>query len=135
MKCSVTWIDNARMIGESGSGHSVVMDGPEDFGGRNIGIRPMEMLLIGMGGCMSFDVVSILKKSRQNIQRCEAKITAERANDHPKVFTKINVHFVVTGQVDENKLKKAIDLSHEKYCSATIMLGETADITHSFEVI
>ena len=135
MKCSVTWIDNARMIGESGSGHSVVMDGPEDFGGRNIGIRPMEMLLIGMGGCMSFDVVSILKKSRQNIQRCEARITAERASDHPKVFTKINIHFVVTGQVDENKLKKAIALSHEKYCSATIMLGETAKITHSFEVI
>ena len=111
------------------------MDGPEDFGGRNIGIRPMEMLLIGMGGCMSFDVVSILKKSRQDIQHSEAKITAERASDHPKVFTKINVHFVVTGEVKEDKLKKAIDLSHDKYCSATIMLGETAKITHSFEVI
>ncbi len=135
MNCSVTWIDNARMIGESGSGHSVVMDGPEDFGGRNIGIRPMEMLLIGMGGCMSFDVVSILKKSRQNIQKCEAKITAKRASEHPKVFTKINIHFIVSGEVDENKLKKAIDLSHDKYCSATIMLGETAKITHSFEII
>jgi putative redox protein len=135
MKCSVTWVDNARMIGESGSGHSVVMDGPEEFGGRNIGIRPMEMLLIGMGGCMSFDVVSILKKTRQSVQKCETQITAQRADDHPKVFTNINVHFVVTGEVDETKLKKAIDLSHDKYCSASIMLGQSANITHSFEVI
>lgn len=136
MNATVTWVDNARMIGESGSGHSVIMDGPEDFGGRNIGIRPMEMLLIGMGGCMSFDVVSILKKTRQDIQKCEVKISAQRAESEPKVFTQIKVHFIITGtNIKENKIQKAIELSHDKYCSASIMLGKTAKITHSFEVI
>jgi len=136
MNATVTWVDNARMIGESGSGHSVIMDGPEDFGGRNIGIRPMEMLLIGMGGCMSFDVVSILKKTRQDIQKCEVKISAQRAGSEPKVFTQIKVHFIITGtNIKENKIQKAIELSHDKYCSASIMLGKTAKITHSFEVI
>ena len=137
MKVSVKWIDGAMMVGESGSGHAVVMDGPPDHGGRNIGIRPMEMLLIGMGGCASFDVVNILNKSRQNITDCRAEIEAERADAVPSVFTKIHLHFVVTGKdLKESLVKRAIDLSAEKYCSASIMLSQAGvDITHDYEVI
>ncbi len=137
MKANVKWVDNAMFLGESGSGHSVVMDGPESLGGRNMGIRPMEMLLIGMGGCASFDVMSILKKSRQNVTSCHAQLEAERANAVPAVFTTINVHFVVTGQdLKEKQVKRAVELSAEKYCSASIMLGKAGvTISHSYEIV
>lgn len=135
MKARVKWLDNMSFVGESGSGHSVVMDGPPEAGGRDLGVRPMEMLLLGMGGCASFDVVSILKKGRQDISDCEVNITAERADSEPKVFTKINMHFIVSGnQLSEQKVEKAVSLSADKYCSASIMLGKTAEVTHSFEV-
>jgi len=135
MKTRVKWLDNMSFVGESASGHSVVMDGPPEAGGRNLGIRPMEMLLLGVGGCSSFDVVSILKKARQNIQNCEVEIEAERADTEPKVFTKIHLHFVISGhELNENRVEKAVSLSADKYCSASIMLGKTADITHSFEI-
>ena len=137
MQARVKWVDGAMFLGESGSGHSVVMDGPEDHGGRNMGIRPMEMILLGMGGCASFDVVSILKKSRQVVQNCEAKLEAQRADAVPAVFTAINIHFVVTGcDLKEKQVKRAVELSAEKYCSASIMLGKGGvTITHSYEVI
>ena len=137
MKAKVKWVDGAMFLGESGSGHSVVMDGPEDHGGRNMGIRPMEMLLIGMGGCASFDVMSILKKSRQKVSACYADLQAERADTVPSVFTAINIHFVVTGEALKDKqVKRAVELSAEKYCSASIMLGKGGvDITHSYEIV
>ncbi|HGG60859.1 MAG TPA: OsmC family protein [Gammaproteobacteria bacterium] len=123
-------------VGESGSGHSVVMDGPPESGGSNLGIRPMEMLLLGVGGCASFDVVHILKKARQPITDCEARLEAERAATEPKVFTRIHLHFIVTGKgLDEKRVERAIALSAEKYCSASIMLGKTARITHDFEIV
>jgi putative redox protein len=123
-------------VGESDSGHSVVMDGAVEAGGRNLGVRPMEMLLLGLGGCTAFDVVSILHKSRQQIIDCDVEIEAERAAEVPKVFIKIHLHFIVSGKdLDENKVKKAIDLSADKYCSASRMLEKTAEITHDFEVI
>jgi len=123
-------------LGESGSGHSVIMDGPPENGGRNMGIRPMEMLLIGMGGCAAFDVVHILKKSRNNVSDCEAEIEAERADSEPKVFSKIHIHFIVKGEgLAEKAVTRAVSLSAEKYCSASIMLGKTAEITHDFEIL
>ena len=136
MKAKVKWVDNAMFLGESGSGHSVVMDGPESLGGRNMGIRPMEMLLIGMGGCASFDVMSILKKSRQKVSACHAELEAERADAVPAVFTAINIHFVVRGQgLKEKQVKRAVELSAEKYCSASIMLGKGGvEISHSYEI-
>lgn len=136
MKARVKWVEQATFIGESGSGHAVVMDGPPEGGGRNLGIRPMEMLLIGMGACTAYDVVHILNKSRQPITDCVAELSAERAADEPKVFTHIHVHFVVKGVgLKESAVKRAVDLSAEKYCSASIMLGKTAKITHDFEII
>jgi len=136
MKTRVKWLDNMSFVGESGSGHSIVMDGPPEFGGRNIGVRPMEMLLLGLGGCASFDVVSMLKKSKQDLIDCEVEITAERAETEPKVFTKIHLHFVISGnELSDKKVKRAIELSAEKYCSASIMLGKTADVTHDYELI
>ncbi|MBP2310819.1 OsmC family protein [Azospirillum soli] len=136
MKARVKWVDGRMFVGESGSGHAVVMDGAPEAGGRNLGIRPMEMLLIGMGGCTSFDVVMILEKGRQAITDCVAEIEAERADTDPKVFTRIHVHFVVTGRnLDPGKVERAIALSAEKYCSASIMLGATAKITHDFEIV
>lgn len=136
MKARIKWIDAASFLGESGSGHSVVMDGPENSGGRNIGIRPMEMILIGMGGCTAFDVISILKKSRELVTDCVAELEAERAEDIPQVFTRIHVHFIVTGhRLKEAAVKRAVSLSAEKYCSASIMLSKTADITHNYEII
>jgi putative redox protein len=123
-------------VGESGSGHSVVMDGAPDAGGRNLGVRPLEMLLLGLGGCTAFDVVSILRKSRQQLVDCEVEIEAERADDIPKVFTKIHLHFIVSGRdLDRGKVAKAIDLSADKYCSASRMLEKTAAITHDFEIV
>ena len=135
MNTTVRWIDGMMMVGESASGHAVVMDGPENLGGKNLGIRPMEMLLLGMGGCTTIDVMSMLKKMREEVRDCRAEISAERADDHPKVFTKIHIHFVVEGvYLDEKKVGKAIGLSADKYCSASIMLGKTATVTHDFEI-
>ena len=123
-------------MGESETGHAVILDGAPDAGGRNLGMRPMEMLLIGMGACTSFDVVTILKKARQPIDDCVAEIEAERADEVPKVFTKIHVHFVVTGKgLNEGQVERAVKLSAEKYCSASIMLGKSAQITHDFEIV
>ncbi len=136
MQTRIKWIDNVSFVGETGSGHAVVMDGAVDGGGRNIGPRPMEMLLLGAGGCTSYDVMSILKKSRQQVTDCVLDIQAERADTDPKVFTKIHLHFVVTGRgLKREVVERAIHLSAEKYCSATIMLGKTAVVTHDFEVL
>lgn len=137
MKAVVKWVDNAMFVGESGSGHAVVMDGPEDHGGRNLGIRPMEMLLIGMGGCSSFDVVSILQKARQQVRHCRAELQAERADAVPAVFTRIHIHFVVEGvDLKEAQVKRAVELSAEKYCSASIMLTQAGvEVTHSHETV
>ena len=137
MKSTVKWSDGAMFVGESGSGHSVVMDGPADLGGRNLGPRPMEMLLLGTGGCATYDVLSMLKKSRQKVVDCRVEIEAERADAVPAVFTKIAMHFVVTGiGLKESQVKRAVSLSAEKYCSASIMLGAGGvEISHSFEVV
>ncbi|BBB22965.1 redox protein regulator OsmC/Ohr family [Abyssogena phaseoliformis symbiont OG214] len=135
MKTTVKWIDNMMMVGESASGHAVVMDGPEELGGKNLGIRPMEMLLLGMGGCTTIDVISTLKKMREEVQDCHAEITAKRADEHPKVFTDIHIHLVIKGNnLNGKKVAKAVSLSADKYCSASIMLGKTAIVTHDFKV-
>ncbi|GHB00269.1 OsmC family protein [Modicisalibacter luteus] len=137
MKASVKWTDGRQFVAESGSGHSVVIDGPPDHGGRNTGPRPMEMLLMGMGACTSFDVLEILDKSRAPVSDCVASIEAERADSVPSVFTKIHVHFTVTGKsLKENQVKRAVELSAEKYCSASIMLAQGGvEITHSYEIV
>ena len=136
MKATVKWLDHMSFVGESSSGHSIVMDGAADSGGRNMGVRPMEMVLIGMGGCTAFDVVLILKKSRREIIDCRVELEAERASEVPKVFTKIHAHYVITGKgLDEKKVARAVDMTAEKYCSVSIMLAATADITHDFEII
>jgi putative redox protein len=136
MNLSVNWLDGMLMVGKSHSGHSITMDGPTEIGGENLGVRPMEMLLFGVAGCTMIDVVTTLKKMRQDLSHCETKISAERANEHPKVFTDIHIHFIVKGKnLDSKKVDKAITLSAKKYCSASIMLGKTAKITHDFEVI
>lgn len=135
MKARVKWIDGMAMFGESGSGHGVIMDGPPELGGRNVGVRPMEMLLLGMGGCTEFDVLLILRKSRQRVTACEVELEAERAASDPKVFTRIHAHFILTGHgLDPRQVERAIQLSAEKYCSASIMLGATATITHDYEI-
>ncbi len=136
METQIMWAGNAAFIGRASSGHTIVMDGPAEGGGRNLGPRPMEMLILGMGACSSYDVVSILKKSRQEITDCELKITSQRADSDPKVFTDIQLHFIVSGHnLKEKQVERAIKLSAEKYCSASIMLGATANITHDFEII
>ncbi|KJV06606.1 OsmC family protein [Methylocucumis oryzae] len=136
MQATVKWIDGVMFVGESGSGHAVVMDGPADHGGRNMGIRPMEMILLGVGGCSSFDVVHILKKGRHDITDCVAQVTAERVDAVPSVFSKIHLHFVVSGRnLAASAVERAVNLSAEKYCSATIMLSKTVEITHDFEII
>jgi putative redox protein len=136
MKARAKWIDGMAFLGESGSGHGIVMDGAPDHGGRNIGIRPMELLLIGMAGCTAFDVVQILKKGRVAVSDVDVTAEAERATTDPKVFTAIALHYRVTGRkLSDEKVKRAIELSKEKYCSASIMLGATAKITYTFEVI
>jgi putative redox protein len=136
MKVTVKWIDGVSFVGESESGHAVVLDGPPDAGGRNIGMRPMEMLLIGMAGCSAFDVVSILQKGRHPVRDCRVEVSAERAAEIPKVFTQIHVHFVVSGaNLKPAQVARAVQLSAEKYCSASIMLGQVATLTHDFEVI
>jgi len=136
MNISVNWVDGLLMVGKSDSGHTITMDGPPESGGENLGVRPMEMLLLGVAGCTMIDVVTTLKKMRQDLSHLETKINAERATDHPKVFTDIHIQFIVKGKdLDSKKVDKAITLSAEKYCSASIMLGETATITHDFEVV
>ncbi len=137
MQARVKWVDGAMFLGESGSGHSVVMDGPADHGGRNLGVRPMEMLLLGLGGCASFDVISILKKARQAVVDCRVELQAERAEGVPSPFTKIHLHFVVTGHnLSDKQVERAVKLSAEKYCSASIML-EAAGValSHSVEAV
>jgi putative redox protein len=136
MKARVKWVENAMFLAESGSGHSIVMDGPPEAGGHNLGVRPMEMLLMGMGGCASFDVIHILRKGRQDVRDCQAFLDAERSETEPKVFTRIHIHFVVTGKgLTDALVERAVNLSAEKYCSASIMLGKTATITHDFKLV
>jgi putative redox protein len=135
MQVKVKWLEAMTFVGESGSGHAVVMDGAPEYGGQNLGARPMEMLLLGLGGCTGIDVMMILRKGRQQITDCEVKISAERAGEDPKVFTRIHVHFIITGHaLAEKQVARAIQLSSEKYCSASIMLGATAAITHDYEI-
>ena len=136
MKARVKWVENAAFLGESGSGHAVLMDGAPDAGGRNLGPRPMEMLLLGLGGCSAFDVVLILKRGRERITDCVVEIEAERASTDPKVFTDIRLRYLVSGRgLDRAKVERAVQLSAEKYCSASAILGKTARLSHSIEVI
>ena len=136
MNISVKWINGMLMVGQSDSGHAIVMDGPPEIGGENLGVRPMEMLLLGMTGCTVIDVVSTLKKMREDVVDCQTQVSADRSEEYPKVFTNIHVHFVLRGkQLNPLKVDKAIKLSAEKYCSASIMIGKTAIITHDYEII
>lgn len=136
MKARIKWIQDVMFLGESGSGHSVVMDGAPDAGGRNLGFRPMEMLLLGLGGCSAFDVMLILKRGREAVTDCVVDIDAERATTDPKVFTKIVMHYTVTGQgLDRKKVERAVQLSAEKYCSASAIIGKTAEIAHTITLV
>lgn len=136
MKARVKWVENSQFVAQSGSGHSVVLDGPPEAGGQNLGVRPMEMVLLGLGGCTAFDVMDILKKKREAVSGCVVEIEAERAESVPKVFTKIHVRYIVTGKnVKEESVKRAVELSAEKYCSVSIMLGKTAAMTHDYQII
>jgi len=136
MKARIKWIEGMAFMAESDSGHAIVMDGAPDIGGRNLGPRPMEMVLMGAGGCTSIDVVMILQKSRQDVVDCQVELTAERAAAHPKVFTNIHFHFIVKGRaLKPEVVERAINLSAEKYCSATIMLAQTAAVTYDFEIV
>lgn len=136
MKVRIKWVQDAMFVGASGSGHSVVMDGPPEAGGNNLGVRPMEMILLGIGGCTAFDVIHILKKARQQIFDCVVELDAERALAEPKVFTRIHIHFMVSGKgLSEAAVKRAVELSAEKYCSASIMLKQSVDISHDFEIV
>ena len=136
MKTSLSWIGGAAFVGKTPSGHSIIMDGPAEGGGRDLGPRPMETVLMGMIACSCYDVVSILEKSRQVLEDCRVETTAERAEKDPKVFTEIHLHFVLTGKgLNEKQVQRAIQLSADKYCSASIMIGKTAKITHSFEIM
>lgn len=136
MNVRVKWLDHMSFVGESGSGHSVVMDGAPEDGGRNLGVRPMEMVLLGLGGCATFDVVLILKRARQNVEDCQVLIEAERATEAPKVFTKINMVFQVKGKgLSEKQVARAVSMSAEKYCSVSKMLEHTAEMTHTYEIL
>ena len=136
MKARIKWVQDVTFLGESGSGHSVVMDGAPEAGGRNLGIRPMEMLLIGLGGCSAFDVVMILKRGREAVTDCVVEIDGERADTDPKVFTKIDMLYKVAGKnLDLKKVERAVNLSAEKYCSATKMMSATATITHRVVIV
>jgi len=136
LKAQVKWVDGVMFVGETASGHAIVMDGAPESGGRNMGARPMEMLLLGMGGCTSFDVINILRKSRERVTDCRVEIEAERAETDPKIFTRIHAKFVVTGKgLSLSRVERAVSLSAEKYCSASIMLGASAAITHSVEIL
>ncbi|UZG43835.1 OsmC family protein [Caldimonas thermodepolymerans] len=138
MKCTVNWMPASGMAfsAETGSGHLLMMDGAPDGGGRNLAPRPMETVLAGTGGCTAYDVVLILKRGRHDVRGCQVQVEAERAETDPKVFTKIHMHFVVTGRgLPEAAVQRAIQMSHDKYCSASIMLGKTAAITTSYEIV
>lgn len=136
MKGRVKWVEQATFLAESGSGHAVVIDGAPEHGGRNLGVRPMEMVLLGTGACSAFDVVHILKKGRQPVTDVVVEMNSERAESEPKVFTKIHMHFIVTGNnLPEKQVERAVQLSAEKYCSATQMLNKTAEITHDYEIV
>ena len=136
MKARVKWVQDVTFLGESGSGHSVIMDGAPEAGGRNLGFRPMEMLLLGLGGCSAFDVVMILKRGREQIIDCVVELNAQRAETDPKVITKIEMRYIVTGRaLDPKKVERAVHLSAEKYCSASAMMAKTAEITHSIEIV
>ncbi len=135
MKARIKWIENVSFVAESGSGHALVIDGAPEGGGRDLGPRPMEVVLMGTGGCTAYDVMHILRKSRAPVTDCVLEIDAERAEEDPKVFTKIHFHFVVTGKgLKPAQVERAVHLSAEKYCSASIMLGKTAAISHDFEI-
>lgn len=136
MNATIRWVDGAMFVGETGSGHALVVDGPPEAGGRNMGPRPMELLLTGLGACTAFDVVSMLRKSRQAVADCRVELSAERAPEPPKVFTRVHIHFVVEGTALKTAaVERAITLSAEKYCSATIMLRDAVTITHDFEIV
>lgn len=136
MECNVKWFSGMSFIAETGSGHLLTMDGAPEAGGQNLAPRPMEVVLAGTGGCTTFDVVMILKRARQPVTGCEVRLTAERADSDPKVFTRIHMHFIVTGKgLKPDSVAQAIKLSAEKYCSASIMLGKTAAITHDWEIV
>ena len=135
MKARIKWVEGVSFVGESGSGHSMVLDGAPEGGGRNLGMRPMEAVLIGTGSCTAYDVVHILRKSRASVSDCVVEIDSERAESDPKVFTKIHFHFVIKGKnLKPAQVERAIQLSAEKYCSASIMLAQTATSTHDFEL-
>ncbi|GAB6068431.1 OsmC family protein [Methylothermus subterraneus] len=136
MRARIKWVEDTLFVGESGSGHGIVIDGPPEHGGRNLGVRPMELLLLGVGSCSAFDVVHILRKGRHPVADCQVEVRAERAETDPKVFTWIHLHFLVKGKgLSEAAVERAVKLSAEKYCSASIMLGKAAEIRHSFEVV
>jgi putative redox protein len=136
MECTIKWTDGVQFVAETGSGHAIVIDGAPDVGGRNSGPRPMETVLAGTGACTASDVVVILKRSGQEVTRCEVALKAERAETDPKIFTKIHMHFVVRGRnLKASVVENAIKLSHNKYCSASAMLGKTAAITHDYEIV
>jgi putative redox protein len=135
LKAKIKWMQDVSFKGSSDSGHEVILDGPKELGGKDLGMRPMEMMLIGMGGCTSFDVVTILKRSRQQITGCIAEIEATRADEIPKVFTSIHIHFLIKGiDLQEKAVERAVELSANKYCSASIMLGKSVKITHDFVI-
>lgn len=135
MKTRITWFEEMTYVARSASGHALVLDGPPELGGQNLGPRPMEMLLMGMGGCTAIDVVNILRKGRQDLQGFELELEADRAESDPKVFTQIRVHLIFTGKnLSTKHIERAIELSAEKYCSASIMLGKTAKISHTYEI-
>jgi putative redox protein len=136
MKARIKWLQDVAFVGEAGSGHAVVMDGAPDAGGRNIGFRPMEMLLIGLGGCSAFDVMTILKRGREKVTDCVVEMDADRAATDPKVFTNIRMRYIVTGQaLDPKKVERAVNLSAEKYCSASAIMSKTAQITHTVDIV
>lgn len=135
MNARIKWLDHMSFVGEAGSGHSVVMDGAPENGGRNLGPRPMEMVLLGLGGCTAFDVVTILQKSRVPVEDCVVKISAERADSIPAVFTKIHVHYIVKGAgLQDKHVKRAVDLTAEKYCSVSMMLKHSVELTYDYEL-
>ncbi|MDM8557516.1 OsmC family protein [Thiotrichales bacterium HSG14] len=136
MKARIKWVENACLVGKADSGHGIVIDGPPEIGGHNLGVRPMEMILMGLGGCTAMDVLTILKKQRQDVTDCIIEIEGQRCDESPKIFTEIHVHFIITGHnLKESHVKRAVNLSAEKYCSVSAMLSKTAKITHDYKVI
>ncbi|HIE02478.1 MAG TPA: OsmC family protein [Thiotrichaceae bacterium] len=136
MKARIKWVENACLMAEAESGHGVVIDGAAEIGGRNLGVRPMEMILMGLGGCTAMDVLSILKKQRQNVTNCVIEVNGERREQTPKIFTDIHIHYIITGRdLKNNLVKRAVDLSAETYCSVSAMLGKSANITHDYEIV